>query len=287
LPAVEDEGNEAVSRVGEWARLADGLRQAHLQHVDQVQEVAEAGLRREVARRVARYGTDAAAVLEGGARLRAAVLHRSELWAEMARIDIPGGRAEPDTAVVYGRVVNYALEAVPAVNVVALDEGGATLATDTTDRKGYFRLEVRPGTVGDPSARAAAEEAAEEAPPAPRVVLMVSDAGGVVLYRDRAASTIPVGAVIYRDVLVAGAEEAETETERRVYHVTPSPTGGWNVQAEGATRPTSTHPTKQEAVARGREVAKGRGPARLIVHRKDGRIEAAYTYGRDQRPTLD
>jgi hypothetical protein len=279
LSTVEDRGNEAASRVGEWARLADGLRQAHLQDVDRVHAVAEAGLRREVARRVARYGTDAAAVREGNARLRAAALHRSELRAEMARIDIPGGRAEPDAAVVYGRVVDYDLEAVPAVNVVALDEGGATLASDTTDRQGSFRLEVRPGTVGYPGARATAREATEEPLPAPRVVLMVSGAGGVVLYRDGAASTIPVGAVVYRDVLVAGAEEAKTETGRLVYHVTPSPTGGWNVQAEGATRPTSTHRTKREAVARGREVAEGRGPARLIVHRKDGRIETEFTFG--------
>jgi Uncharacterized protein conserved in bacteria (DUF2188) len=269
----ETVGGETPARVREWARLADGLRQAHLDDVERMQTAAEASLRREVARRTARYGPGSAAVLEAQARIRAVALLRSEIRAEMARIDLPGGRPAPGAAVLHGRMTDPALEAVAAVNVAALDDEGATLASDTTDRRGYFRLEVRPAAPDGP---------AEEAPRTVRVVLAVSDAGGAVLHRDAQATIVPVGAMVYRDVLIAAPEEAETGTRPRVYHVAPNPSGGWNVQAEGATRPTSRHPTKKEAVARGRELAKAQGPGQLIVHRKDGRIETEYTYGQGQ-----
>lgn len=43
-------------------------------------------------------------------------------------------------------------------------------------------------------------------------------------------------------------ERGERMSERKAYHVTPHPNGGWKVEAEGATQASSTHQTKEEAV---------------------------------------
>jgi hypothetical protein len=270
---------EAASRVGVWALLADGLRQAHLEDVDRVQAAVEAGQYREVARRAARYGAGSVVALEGEARLQAAALFRSEIQAELARIDEQSSPAEAGAAVIRGRVVDRALEAVPGVSVRAVDQAGALMAADTTNGQGHFRLQISPGPTGEAPEGAQAGKAL----PTTGVILIVSDEKGGMLYRDEEPSIVPAGAMVYRDVLVAGSAEAEPGARHQVYHVTPDPTGGWKVQAEGSSQPTSTHPTKKEAVAHGRELAKGHGRARLIVHRKDGRIESEYTYGHDPR----
>jgi uncharacterized protein DUF2188 len=58
--------------------------------------------------------------------------------------------------------------------------------------------------------------------------------------------------------------------------------GRWAVEVEGASRPRSTHTTKAEAERAGRELAK-KTKAELLVHRRDGKITARNTYGRDPR----
>ena len=68
-------------------------------------------------------------------------------------------------------------------------------------------------------------------------------------------------------------------SERKAYHVTPHPEGGWKVEAEGATRASNTHQTKEEAVDNAKELAKGQEPGQVIIHRRDGTIEAEHTYG--------
>ncbi len=67
--------------------------------------------------------------------------------------------------------------------------------------------------------------------------------------------------------------------ERKAYHVTPHPEGGWKVEAEGYTRASSTHQTKEEAVDNAKELAKGQEPGQVLIHRHDGNIETGHTYG--------
>ncbi|MGI8649386.1 MAG: DUF2188 domain-containing protein [Rubrobacter sp.] len=68
-------------------------------------------------------------------------------------------------------------------------------------------------------------------------------------------------------------------SERKAYHVTPHSEGGWKVEAEAATRASSTHQTKEEAVDNAKELAKAQEPGQVIIHRQDGTIEAKQTYG--------
>ena len=63
-----------------------------------------------------------------------------------------------------------------------------------------------------------------------------------------------------------------------VYLVVPH-ADGWAVEKEGASRATSVHGTKAEAVSAGRDLAKTAAPGRLVLHRQDGTVQDTYSYG--------
>ncbi len=67
---------------------------------------------------------------------------------------------------------------------------------------------------------------------------------------------------------------------RTVYWVSPHD-DGWQVQREGASQASNVLPTKQEAIDRGRELAKSNQPGQLIMQRADGTIEEEWAYGED------
>lgn len=68
----------------------------------------------------------------------------------------------------------------------------------------------------------------------------------------------------------------------KVYHVVPNSSrrGGWRVQGENSQRPSSWHDNKEQAVERGKELAKAR-KGQVIVHKADGEFQTEYTYGHD------
>ena len=53
---------------------------------------------------------------------------------------------------------------------------------------------------------------------------------------------------------------------------------GWAVEKEGASRATSTHPTKKEALRAGRALAREHAPSRLVVFKTDGTVQEEVTY---------
>ena len=78
--------------------------------------------------------------------------------------------------------------------------------------------------------------------------------------------------------------EAEGRTtarsaDRTTYTVTPREGEGWSVQVEGASRATSVHDSKDEAVSRAKKLAGDRGPSQLLVYKKDGTVQSEQTYG--------
>lgn len=79
--------------------------------------------------------------------------------------------------------------------------------------------------------------------------------------------------------LEAEGRATRRKGERKSYLVTPHAKGGWKVQAEGASRASSVHRTKAEAVAAGKELASGHAPSQLLVYRKDGlNVQEEKTY---------
>lgn len=73
-------------------------------------------------------------------------------------------------------------------------------------------------------------------------------------------------------------------TERKIYHVVPDPNGGWKVILEGGKRASRCFPTKSEATAYGRNLAKKAELGQLKIHKKDGSFQTEYTYGNDPFP---
>jgi poly(hydroxyalkanoate) granule-associated protein len=65
--------------------------------------------------------------------------------------------------------------------------------------------------------------------------------------------------------------------ERHVYHVATHE-DGWKVEIEGSSHPTSVHGTKEEAVNAAKELAKGRIPSQVIVHKKDGKFQNEFSF---------
>jgi hypothetical protein len=59
--------------------------------------------------------------------------------------------------------------------------------------------------------------------------------------------------------------------------------GGWAVRPAGSVKASSLHDTQQEAIDRGRAVARNQG-TELLIHGRDGRIRARDSHGNDEYP---
>ncbi|QIN85067.1 DUF2188 domain-containing protein [Rubrobacter tropicus] len=55
--------------------------------------------------------------------------------------------------------------------------------------------------------------------------------------------------------------------------------GTWEVRTEGATRATSVHDRKDEAVSKAKKLAGNRVPSQLLVYKQDGTVQTEQTYG--------
>ncbi len=70
--------------------------------------------------------------------------------------------------------------------------------------------------------------------------------------------------------------------DRKIYHILPHESG-WQVRGEGAKRSSSVHQTKDEAVARAKELAHKHDLSQIKIHKQDGTIETEHTYGKDPK----
>lgn len=75
----------------------------------------------------------------------------------------------------------------------------------------------------------------------------------------------------------AAAASGNGSDERKTYHVAAHDEG-WKVEAEGASRATSVHDTKSEAVSAAKELAQNQRPSAVVIHRKDGAIQDQVSY---------
>jgi hypothetical protein len=68
-----------------------------------------------------------------------------------------------------------------------------------------------------------------------------------------------------------------TVTKQRTYHVMTRIGGGWSVRKEGASRPTGTYDSKEQAIRRARQVARS-GGGDVVIHKRDGLVQELTTY---------
>jgi len=74
------------------------------------------------------------------------------------------------------------------------------------------------------------------------------------------------------------AVRAASGRDRKVFHLMPHEKG-WQVKKASADKAELTRETKKEALDAGRDVARKHEPSQLVVHRSDGTIQSAMTYG--------
>jgi uncharacterized protein YjbJ (UPF0337 family) len=88
------------------------------------------------------------------------------------------------------------------------------------------------------------------------------------------------GSVTGDESLEAEGRTLRRKGERKTYVVTAHPNGGWQVRTEGASRASSVHRTKPEAVAAAKELARSKTPSQVLVYKKDGlEVQEEKTYG--------
>lgn len=68
------------------------------------------------------------------------------------------------------------------------------------------------------------------------------------------------------------------QKKRRIYYVTSNWKAGWDVKRKGCRRASGHFSTKKEAVSFGKRLAKSGPQGQLIIHKKDGKIQAQYGY---------
>jgi hypothetical protein len=68
-------------------------------------------------------------------------------------------------------------------------------------------------------------------------------------------------------------------------HVVPHG-NDWAVRREGNNRATSVHPTQNDAINAGRPIAQDQ-KTELVIHRPNGTIRDADSYGNDSNPPKD
>lgn len=74
--------------------------------------------------------------------------------------------------------------------------------------------------------------------------------------------------------------------KKRDYHVVHNPQGGWDVKRESGSRSSGHFDRKNDAMERGRELAKNYR-TELVEHGRDGRIQDSDSYGPDPCPPRD
>jgi uncharacterized protein YjbJ (UPF0337 family) len=98
---------------------------------------------------------------------------------------------------------------------------------------------------------------------------------------DKAVGRLAEGAgkVTGEESLEAEGRTMQRKGERKTYLVTSRPDGRWQVGTEGASRATSVHRTKPEAVSAAKELARGHTPSQVLVYKKDGlEVQEEKTY---------
>jgi hypothetical protein len=65
--------------------------------------------------------------------------------------------------------------------------------------------------------------------------------------------------------------------KRTVYEVKPRDEG-WEVKQAGASRASSVHGTKKEALSAGRDLANRKAPSELRIYKADGGVEDTHSY---------
>src|SRR5262245_35017044 len=139
---ITNKPDELVAALTGAPQAADALRDAHLRLLAEFSQVERAALDVERKRLEAKYGAKSPQAQAAAARLALLDREQAAVQAELERRSIPTPAADPESFVVFGRVLSAAGEPLRAVTVTALAPAGTQLASAGTGDRGTFELRV-------------------------------------------------------------------------------------------------------------------------------------------------
>lgn len=78
--------------------------------------------------------------------------------------------------------------------------------------------------------------------------------------------------------LEAEGRADQWKSRRKNYRVEPQSDGKWRVEADDASRASSIHEMKDDAVRKAKELAQSQKPSQILVYKQDGAIQTEQTY---------
>ncbi len=79
--------------------------------------------------------------------------------------------------------------------------------------------------------------------------------------------------------LEAEGRADQRKSHRKTYSVEPQSDGKWRVEADDASRASSIHEMKDDAVRKAKDLAQSQKPSQVLVYKQDGTIQTEQTYG--------
>lgn len=176
-----------VKQLGDVPAVADRVRLTVLEQTKAIATTKERRLGRELAIKTAQRGEDDAQVKALKKRLEIRSIEGHQLQAQIERNEIPMPERQPDRFILHGRIVNAEDRGQPGLTVSAIEDHGEVVTFDCTDKRGYFKLEIK-----------ARDEQLEQR----NVSLQVSNKQQAILYRGEEKHSVIPNRITYREISV-------------------------------------------------------------------------------------
>jgi len=192
--------NKFDEKFGQLPELVSRLQRAILGHMDDNISAQKDSFEDELERKHRKYGDKSPDVKNIELRLNAHESMRSGIKAEMQRNKIKTPKPKPDCFIIHGRIVDRKGLGLSDLTINAIDiKSRYSVQEDSTDKHGYFKLEILSKAEGKKS-WTCLEEGDEEY--TTQIVLQVSDSQNTELYRDDDAHRVTVESVVYVEIIL-------------------------------------------------------------------------------------
>lgn len=171
--------------------VADRSRLVGLDRTGLMARAKERSLRRELATKTAKLGSESPQVRALEERLRLQQAFRAQIQAETQRSEVVPPERRADAFILHGRVVDRHRIGQPDLTVSAIDRDGQVETFACTDARGSFTLTVP----------------ADENRGGRQVFLQVSNRDRSILYRGTKGHSVVAGQVVYREIVLGEQEE--------------------------------------------------------------------------------
>jgi hypothetical protein len=193
---ITNKPNDLVSVFTEAPQGVDAMRLAQLKRWSDFSDLERPALETERKRLESKYGAGSPQVQSAEARLGSFDMELVSLKAEIVRQSIAPPETQPESFVVYGRVLDSSGNPVRRVIVTAVGANNAVLARSSTRDLGEFEIRV---ALGKP--KSGSKKTEDAATPSVSFQLQVADAKRVLL-KDKEAFQAIGDRITYRELVI-------------------------------------------------------------------------------------